>query len=71
VPSLLYHHREGVNPQVANRGAGESEIFGMKISELLLPAAGHRVTALRELKADEASLLIHTVVGSGAGPGRP
>ena len=49
LPSTVYQLRHGPNPEVGLRGAGEAEVFGLKIAQLLLPAEGHRVSALRRL----------------------
>jgi phosphoglycerol transferase len=49
IPAFVYHLQHGPN-QVAQRFAWEAEHFGMKIAPLLLPTAGHRIAALRELK---------------------
>ena len=43
VPSVLYHIAEGGNPLVAHRLPQEAEIFGLRITQLLLPTMGHRI----------------------------
>jgi len=50
IPYKLYTMENGKNLQVAQRGIGESEIYGLKISQLLLPTNGHRLTVASELK---------------------
>ena len=50
LPSIIYHLRHGPNVEVGRRGAAESEVFGMKIAQLLLPTTGHRIAPLRQLK---------------------
>lgn len=42
-PTIIYHIENGNNPQVAARLPQESEIFGLKIIQLLLPIDIHRV----------------------------
>ena len=49
-PSLLYRLEHGRNPAALARGAAGSEVFGLKIAQLLLPLTGHRVAALAALK---------------------
>lgn len=42
VPDALYHWQNGANPLVAHRQPQESEIYGLRISQLLLPSFAHR-----------------------------
>ena len=48
-PSVIYYRQHGA-PQSIERGPGEAEVFGLKISQLLLPVTGHRVPQLAALK---------------------
>lgn len=41
-PSIAYRHTEGVNTSVATRSVVESDIYGLRISQLLLPIWGHK-----------------------------
>jgi phosphoglycerol transferase len=50
LPNAAYHWRHGPNRQVAERQTGEAEVLGMRIAQLLLPPAEHRVRALANLK---------------------
>lgn len=50
LPSIVYHLRHGTNREVGQREPREAEYFGMKITHLVLPVDGHRLTALRDLK---------------------
>jgi phosphoglycerol transferase len=50
MPSLMYQRSHGANHAVAEREPWQAEVFGLKIAQLLLPADGHRLPALRELK---------------------
>lgn len=43
LPYKFYTIENGKNMQVAQRGIGEAEIYGLKISQLLLPVDGHRI----------------------------
>jgi len=49
VPAIRYTLREGKNPKVARRSFMEAEIYGLKMTGLLLPAAGHRFPPLNRM----------------------
>jgi hypothetical protein len=49
-PTLLYAHTHGLNP-VNHRSTAEAEVYGLKITQLVLPVDGHRVQALARWKA--------------------
>ncbi|HVC97070.1 MAG TPA: hypothetical protein VND64_25550 [Pirellulales bacterium] len=68
-PSLAFWHRHGRNPEVARRTADEAEIHGLKIGQLLLPAAQHRVApwARARVKYDQAPLSDGEKQGSSLG----
>jgi hypothetical protein len=56
LPTMIYRFRHGPNPEVAQRHSWEAEVFGLKVTQLLLPVEGHRLPALARLKqAYEAS----------------
>ncbi|CDH45578.1 DUF7024 domain-containing protein [Candidatus Contendibacter odensensis] len=48
-PNLDYHREHGPNQQVAQRAPVESEAFGLRITQLLLPHPGHRSDTLRAM----------------------
>jgi phosphoglycerol transferase len=48
-PSLLYQLEHGTNDAVADRGAHETELFGLKLVEMVLPVDHHRVQPLADL----------------------
>src|SRR5690606_13118282 len=48
-PSLIYAHQHGKNI-VHGRAPAETEIYGLKIAQLLLPISDHRVSSLAEFK---------------------
>jgi phosphoglycerol transferase len=50
-PALAYRAKHGVNAEVAKRGAPESENFGLKIAQMVLPVEGHRLKPLADLRA--------------------
>jgi phosphoglycerol transferase len=50
-PTVQYRRQHGRSPAAKDgRSPGESEIYGLKITQLLLPIAGHRVEALAALR---------------------
>jgi len=49
-PSLVYWHRHGHNPEVARRTVDEAEIHGLKIGQMLLPAAQHRLASWARIR---------------------
>lgn len=42
LPTLIYIYQNGANPEVAQRDILDTELFGLKITDLLLPIAKHR-----------------------------
>jgi phosphoglycerol transferase len=51
-PSLLYRHEHGPNTEAVLRLLAGPEIYGLKITQLLLPTSMHRLTFLAEKKID-------------------
>src|SRR4029450_6281409 len=51
-PAFVYWAQHGRNPDVVKRGPSETEVNGLKISQLLLPVEGHRIHPLAEIQAD-------------------
>lgn len=51
VPNIAYAHSHGSNEQVGKRQAFESEIYGLKISQMLLPGSRHRISAFAEKRS--------------------
>ncbi|WP_019635696.1 hypothetical protein [Paenibacillus fonticola] len=49
-PSLINTLKNGSNLESAHRSVGESEIYGLKISQLLLPVDNHRIPLLSKGK---------------------
>jgi len=45
-PSLAYIHAHGANDAPVTRAANESELFGLRLTQLLLPVDGHRLAPL-------------------------
>jgi phosphoglycerol transferase len=50
LPSMSYALQHGRNHEVAERRSWEAEVYGLSLSQLLLPVTGHRVPLLRQLK---------------------
>jgi phosphoglycerol transferase len=48
-PTLIYAAQHGKNKVAGVRSLGESEIYGLKLTQLLLPVGGHRIDALAQL----------------------
>jgi phosphoglycerol transferase len=65
LPNLIFWAREGANQAAVFREPNAAEVYGLKITHLLLPNPGHRVAFLAELRrfyveqrgATEASVL--------------
>jgi phosphoglycerol transferase len=49
-PSLAYWARHGTNSAVGHRGAFESEFYGLKFAQLVLPMEHHRIGKLAEFR---------------------
>jgi len=52
IPYTIYQSVNGKNTQVALRGAEDSERYGLKIAQMLLPVDGHNNAALSKIKED-------------------
>jgi phosphoglycerol transferase len=50
-PTLNYYRAYGTNEQAARRLVTESELYGLKLSRLVMPQGGHRSETLSELGA--------------------
>ena len=49
LPTIIYVRQHG-RTQVAERSAGDSEYYGLKVAQLVLPISNHRVPRLARLK---------------------
>jgi len=58
-PTLNYYRTHGTNDLAARRTVTESELYGLKISRLVLPVGGHRLEAFTDVakKSQEGSLV--------------
>jgi phosphoglycerol transferase len=50
-PTLIYHHQHGPNPEAVDRAPEGAELYGLKLTQLLLPVNRHRVEALAHARA--------------------
>jgi hypothetical protein len=48
-PSLVYDARNGSNPGATERPPTQTELYGLKLADLVLPVEGHRVDAFADL----------------------
>lgn len=51
IPAALYRQQHGADLEVAHRPAVQSELFALKLVEMVLPVPGHRIGALSRLRA--------------------
>jgi len=49
-PTLIYSIQHGRNPEAIPRVMHETELYSLKISSMLMPISGHRITLLSNLK---------------------
>lgn len=49
-PSIIYSIQNGANPEGVKRSYIESEIYGLKITNLILPVNNHRISLLASIK---------------------
>ncbi len=49
-PTLLYRAENGPNVLSGTRAPSDTEAYGLKLSQMLLPTPGHRIDALAELR---------------------
>ncbi|MEO6342486.1 MAG: hypothetical protein ABIO49_04985 [Dokdonella sp.] len=50
-PTWWYTHQHGHNPEVATREPRESEIYGLKLTQLMLPRSGYRIPYVANARA--------------------
>jgi phosphoglycerol transferase len=55
LPSLVYRLKNGVNETAVLRSSGEAEVYGLKLIQLLLPRAQHRISSLGTLNGSYSS----------------
>lgn len=51
-PNFLFFHRHGHNSVAAVRLPEQSELFGLKMAQLIFPVTGHRLSAFADFKRD-------------------
>jgi len=57
-PTLLYERQHGANQLVNKRTPAETELYGLKISQLFIPRENHRVPKLAALTARSQSKIV-------------
>ena len=57
-PTLLYERHHGANTLVNKRTPAETELYGLKISQLFIPRENHRVAKLSALSARSQSKIV-------------
>lgn len=50
-PSLVYRAAHGTNHEAGHRQSFESEVYSLRLAQLVLPIEGHRIGALARLRA--------------------
>lgn len=66
-PSIVYWLHNGSNPQVAHRYPSETEVFGLRISQLVVPRPDHRVHLLARYAARSRGGPIDSELGQNLG----
>lgn len=51
LPSLVYQHTNGRNPEAAARSADETVAYGVTITSMIFPVLGHRIDLLNRMTA--------------------
>lgn len=53
-PSLIYwmHHGQNASSELAIRNASDAEVYALKLIQLLMPRAGHRLAGLQRMAAE-------------------
>lgn len=51
LPNMIYTYNNGPNIETAIRGSAESDIYGLKISQLIIPATDHGIAIVAKVKA--------------------
>ena len=59
-PSFYFLYTNGINREAAVRSPSESEIYGLKLTQLVLPQPNHPLPAFRELSARYANTTPYT-----------
>jgi hypothetical protein len=56
-PSIIYHHKYGRNDSVAQRAVEESEIYALRLTQLVFPVAGHRIAGWNRARLKYDSIM--------------
>ena len=63
VPTWMLHRQVGSNSEIVDRGLRNIEYYSLKLSDLVLPVAGHRIDAFADLRDESLELVLR---GEGA-----
>lgn len=58
LPTFVYWVEHGRNTELVKRGPSETEVNGLKISQLVLPVEGHRLRPFAEIQADSTRFTV-------------
>ncbi|QSX73637.1 hypothetical protein HIV01_010320 [Lysobacter arenosi] len=50
LPTLVFVQEQGINERVAKRSFQESEVYGLRVTQLVLPSANHRLGRLANIR---------------------
>ncbi|HEV2071389.1 MAG TPA: hypothetical protein VGR26_16495, partial [Acidimicrobiales bacterium] len=67
MPTIVHAVQHGGNEVAGRRTVGEAELYGLKISDMVLPVPGHRIAALRELTAETEDSPVDSEGGQALG----
>ncbi|MFM8305330.1 MAG: hypothetical protein ACKOA9_13720 [Actinomycetota bacterium] len=58
IPTFVYWAEHGRNGDLVQRGPSETEVNGLKVSQLVLPVQGHRIGALARIQDDSTRFTV-------------
>lgn len=69
LPTIIYHKSLGPNTEVAHRHGRESELYGLKIIQMLLPGPDYRIKAINDIreKYNQTGFLVNENVSASLG----
>lgn len=67
LPTLLYILKNGANTSVASRTAGETELYGLQLTDLLFPRTGYRVDSISNFSGQLHDTPIQSELGQSLG----
>jgi phosphoglycerol transferase len=67
-PSLLSVLKNGPNPEAVRRSPADADSYGLRVGQLLLPIAGHRIGLFDKIAANYRFHFAHFAGGNGTTP---